>query len=214
MQDILRVVEEPTVAAVAERDTFTTQGGVVFRIRPVPPMLLMEARKRFSHKEPRVPKVYIEDKETHEDNPNDPDYIEAREQFLMEIAEVGNAVLLMRGTELISKPARVEGPDDVNWAQDLLETLELDIPPVGTRKRYLCWVKFVALATNRDYQGVVTAINEASGGTSEEEVAEAQASFRAGEGRVAAQPVPITEANGYRPNDSPGSHIARPGAGV
>lgn len=165
------------VAAIPEDDKssgasnqFTTSQGIVFKLKHVPPLLLDDAQKQL--KEPRPPKVWIEDKQTHEENLADPDYREAVDDYLRKRGDLANAVCLTRGTEIVHVPEGIESPQDTDWMEDVRDLAGIDVPTSG-RRRYYCWLKYVALAHVDDLSGLLMAVMDYSGLTSKEAVAKA-----------------------------------------
>lgn len=182
MDDNTRAVLDTISEAEDKKDdptTFTTSNGVVFKVNPVSPLLVMEAKSRLPL--PKPPKIRVEDKETYEENLHDPEYNRQLQEYQYRIAQTTNAILIVRGTTLISVPPAIESADDEGWAEDIEMFGELEIPPVGSRKRYFLWVKYVALPMLSDWQGLLGKVMEAGGQTLEADVAVAAESFRGDE---------------------------------
>jgi hypothetical protein len=55
--DLERVIQAIPEGDLPRRDTFTTGAGIVFRVKPVPPMLIEDTRRRFLANEPQPPMV-------------------------------------------------------------------------------------------------------------------------------------------------------------
>lgn len=173
--------------------SFTTSAGITFKLRKVPPFLMIDAQRKFIA--PKPPMVYIEDKETHEENPNDPEYLAALQKHQRDLSDLGNAIMLARGTMLVSKPDSIPGPDDADWSAELEELAGegvFDIPKVGKR-RYYAWLKYVALTDMSDFQGITNKLTATAGITTEAEVAKATDDFRSDEGRDTSDGVPAGE---------------------
>lgn len=179
MSDTKRVLEAlgelDAPQAVQDRNLFTTSTGVVFRVKPVSPLLVRDIGQRL--KPPVPPKYRNEDKDTYEENPNDPTYQRELEEYQETVGEATNAVLLTRGTQVEGVPQRVELPEDTTWVEDVQELTGIEVPIKGAR-RYYCWVKYVAVATIEDFSGLLGAVTRASGVVSEREVSEELANFR------------------------------------
>lgn len=188
--DAIAGVERTDHRRREENNKYTTENGIVFRLKPVPPLLIVDAQKL--HREPVPPKVYIQDKDTHEENPNDPEYQRQLNEWRQTVGEISNAVLLTRGTEIISVPAGIDQLDDPAWAEDLFDLTGLEVPKVG-RRRYFCWMKYVALTSMDDFQGIVGKISRLGGITMEADVADAEARFRSDEEGYSANGVHAAE---------------------
>jgi hypothetical protein len=53
--------------------------------------------------------------------------------------------MLTRGTELIKLPEGIEPPEGETWSEDVHDITGIEVPPVGSRRRYYVWLKYVAL---------------------------------------------------------------------
>jgi hypothetical protein len=197
-RDLERVIQAIPEGDLPRRDTFTTGAGIVFRVKPVPPMLIEDTRRRFLANEPQPPMVRNEDKETLEENPNDPEYRRAHDRFFLDLGEASSALMLTRGTELIKLPEGIEPPEGETWSEDVHDITGIEVPPVGSRRRYYVWLKYVALTTWGDFNGLVRAASRASGMTREDDVADAAESFRDNPPRAADTSVPPATENGLR----------------
>ncbi len=185
-------VDEAQEAAVPN-DEFVTSNGIRFQLRPVPPLLIRDLAQ--SIKEPRVPKVHIEDKDTYEENPNDPAYIESVQEYQRTLGELTNSVLLTRGTKIIDVPDAVEALDGEEWLEDMTE-LGIEVS-TSRRARYYAWLKYVALVKTSDFGGLLGKVARMCGITMESEVEEALRSFRSNEEGAADPGVPAAEADGH-----------------
>jgi hypothetical protein len=181
---ILQAIPEDATdgqAADAQRpDRFVTSTGIVFKLKPVAPLLILDAQKQIP--EPRPPQIHNYDKGEGEDapleeNPNDPMFLREHSEYRQRVGEVSNAIFLTRGTEVISIPDDVEKIEDEDWAAEVEEFAGLKVPVVG-RRRYYCWLKYVALTSMIDFQGLLNKLSALGGVTLESDVAEAETSFR------------------------------------
>lgn len=177
-------------------DRFRTSTGIMLKLKAVPPMLIMDIQSKFEIPEP--PKVKNLEKGEGddaplEDNPNDPTYLRAVAAYNRKVAEASNAVVLTRGTELLYVPDGIEKPDDESWSDDIEELTEgLSIPKVGKR-RYYCWLKYVALASMDDFQSLLNKLTVFGGVTLEEDVTVAEKSFRTDQDGNTTEGVPASE---------------------
>lgn len=175
-----RVLASIPEGELPDPSKYTTSLGVVLRIRPVPPLLLQDARKHIPV--PTPPRVFIQDKDTHEENLSDPDYLRAMQEYEAATGESANALLLTRGTDVEYVPPGVEPVDSTNWSDDVADFTGIDVPREG-RRRYYCWMKYVAIATQDDFMGILSAVSRASGLTREADVADAIERFPDNEAR-------------------------------
>lgn len=176
---------EPSLAEAASeqlrmtRDRVTLSRGIVLKLKPVPPNLIREISNRIP--EPVVPIWHDPDKDREEPNPNDPDYIAAvNDRAIMILHNILEALMLM-GTEVETLPPGVYGPDESGWLEDL-EILGQTVDVSNSRRRYLAWMKFYALASELDIGLVQIGVSRLSGVT-ELEVMRAIRSFRNTEAR-------------------------------
>lgn len=161
------------IEADAAAHTATLSNGIVLRIKTVPPFVTRAVLSRLEP--PAVPTVYNPDKEREEPNPLHPNYLAAMERYAIERVIALGDLLFLKGTEVESVPEGKCRPEDDEWVEELA-LLNLEVS-ANQRSRYLAWIKFYALATERDIAYVTAMLIQASG-LSEEEVQRAIASFR------------------------------------
>lgn len=136
--------------------TFTLRNGVVLAFRKVPTKLAAAALEKLE--EPPVPTIYIEDKETYEENPGDPDYIKAVETFNNKRATLMTDIYTVRGTELKSLPEDLEGPDSDSWIEEA-EYLGATITNKDSKiARYAQWLSYVAFTEVTEMLFLVNAV--------------------------------------------------------
>lgn len=188
--------------------TFTTQAGIKLKLKSVPPMLIVDAQKRIQ--KPKVPKVHLDDKEAWEENPSDPDYVAAYEEYERTVSDITHAIFLVRGTSVLHVPEGVETVGDPGWVEEVKEFAGLDVPEdVNSRKRYLCWLKYVAVASTEDFSGLIGKLMRRSGATMEVDVAQAADDFRSDSEGDAVSTIHSISKNGRRT----GNKSADAGAG-
>ena len=168
-----KVVEGLEEIEQGERDTVALSTGVVLKIKPVPKFFIFDVTARIE--KPKPPFVFIESKGREEENPDDPDYQEALEKWIMDVANAGNDVALLRGSEIESVPKGVPGPDDKEWINEM-EVYGLPMIDNPTA-RYLSWVKAIAAPLDRDIELLLGEIGRLTG-VSEADVEDAVARFR------------------------------------
>lgn len=156
-----------------DQDTITLSTGVVLRLKPISKQLIRTVQTQFER--PEVPMWEDPNKGRQVENPSDPKYIEAVEQYMVEIANATMDVCILRGTEVLEKPDDLLDPDSEQWVYEM-QTLGL---PMGDnpRARYLAWIKGVAAPLDRDMNLVMGVIGRMTG-VSETDVLEAVSRFR------------------------------------
>lgn len=140
---------------------------------------------------PKPPVVYIEDKEREEENPNDPDYLEAVQEFNMERGMLSLAVYVSMGTEVQTLPAGMESAESDDWANEL-RRFGLDIADKG-RERYFQWVKYYAVSDADELNNLLITVMGVTGEVFEEAVKEAEESFRRQPEGDTAERVPVEQ---------------------
>lgn len=209
-QAVLNAIPDPTTVS-DKPDEHVLASGIRFRLKAVPPFLMREAHQKLRRLMPRPPVVHIEDKDTQEENPNDPAYKRAMEDFDERSGDLINAVYLCLGSDVTHVPDGVCKYTDTEWADNLLEVFALGgdgnenmlVLPDSGRKRYYAWLKFYALAQVGDFGALVRKIQDLSGGTREEDVAQATDSFPDNEERGADTVDSTGEAAGLGDTHSP-----------
>ena len=171
--------QEPIEAAASaveevQDDTLTLQSGVVLRLKPISPGLLRRAAAKIP--EPEVPRVYLDEKQREEENPNDPRYLQALGERSEKQALAQMDVAILYGTDVKLVPKGVLKSDG-DWAEPFLEDRILsEVDLDSFRKRYLNWMLFYALRGSDEAKLFARII--ALCGLTEAEVAEVMASFR------------------------------------
>jgi hypothetical protein len=152
-----------------------TQNGIVLALRKVPGSLVSEAIRKL--KAPSPPVFHDEERNRDFTNEQDPQYLTDLTEWHWNRVVVSNLAYLGLGTSLVSTPSNVLGPDDP-WDKEIEDLgIELDIPPVGTKKRYVAWLLNYAL-DNEEKQTVVDLVIGNYGEVREEAVAAAMDNFR------------------------------------
>ena len=156
--------------------------GIVFSLSTVPPLLIRDAALRLPR--PEIPMVYIETKSREEENPGDPDYLQAIIDWRAERDEAGLNVALIMGTEPQHIPDGMFGPDDDGWISEIEATyaaIEMDPPAIGrtveSPARYLSWCRLYALSTEYDILRITLILTSAIA-VSEEDVRRMVDDFR------------------------------------
>lgn len=180
MADRVNEVLESLPVGGNDRGFFTASNGLVLRLKKVQKMIIADANRRMAP--PKVPTVWIEDKERSEENPNDPAYIQAVRDYDFDRAMLAMRVYYVLGTEVKQRPHDVEGPEDTGWSDDIMTVDPSANIPESGRGRYMAWLKLYAVP-DEDQLRLLNAILRFSGETLEADVKAAQESFRDLEGR-------------------------------
>lgn len=179
-----------------ERGLVTLSNGIVLRCRPIPPFVLRQAGSRIE--EPEVPIFHNEAKGRDEENPEDPEYKKACEEYKLRVGDAGMNVMLAVGTSIEHIPDGVAKPEDDDWIETLT-SVGIEIAHASPQERYLSWLMFYAIATTDDIRRVSAAVGETAS-VKEEDVALAADSFQSGEERGADSRPPV-EAGGQDGNN-------------
>ena len=163
-------------------DRIALANGIVLALKTVPPLLIRDAAMRIP--QPPVPVVHIESKDREEENPGDPDYLQALIGWRAERDEAGLNVALIMGTEPSHVPDGMFSPDDEGWVAGIGATFAaIDMEPpkisgeIGSAARYLSWCKLYALSTEYDVLRVTLILTSAIA-VSEEDVRQSVDAFR------------------------------------
>ena len=156
----LKSVQAVERAIQPDDNTITLSTGVVLRGKQAPPLALVSVLAAFPRPKPPV---YMNKQMGREmENPDDPDYIEQVRSWQMESSSATLNALIMYGTELVSKPKRMPGPEDDDWL-DEYRLLGLPIYPSNKYWRYLIWIKVKAATADTDLNLVKEVVGRLSG---------------------------------------------------
>jgi hypothetical protein len=130
----------------------TVSTGVVLKIRKAPSLAFQTLVANLKQNEPKIPKMLREEKGRTEENPNDPDYIKAKEEYTnrTNLALIDAAIVLC--TDIDSIPEGFEKPEGSDW-YDSLSIIGITEDQLGTdnkKRRYLAWVKYFAAPMDED----------------------------------------------------------------
>lgn len=182
-------------SATKVQDEVVVSTGVKFSIKRVSAELMRRLGEQ--RPAPVPPKWRNPKKDREEENPNDPDYLDAVKTYRLEIGTRAMHLFLMFGTEPVEIPEGVEGPDSKDWAE-ALAYVGVAVPESG-KVRYLRWLLEYHLSGEDDIQNLFLAVLHKSGVLREELVAQAINSFRGGDERGADSPSSSEEHSGHRP---------------
>lgn len=162
-----------------QKDEITLSSGLRLRLKTVPKHFIYGVTKDIPP--PQVPLVNVDGKKLPIENPDDPDYKEAVENWIVVTANAATDVALLRGTEIIDLPDGMIGPDSTAWIEEL-EVLGLSMRD-NSRARYLYWIKAVGIPEEADLSALMEALGRLTGVT-EDDVTDAVERFRG----IAARP--------------------------
>lgn len=170
-------------------DEVELKNGVRLKLRAVPPLLVRKAVSKIVR--PVPPRVLIEDKGREEENPNDPDYQKALEEYGQKTFDAGANVMLALGVKVLSVPEGLCQPKDDQWVQELAAAgFEPDVSTDPARR--LSWISYYAITSEEDVIRIVLGVSRLTG-VGESEVAAAMESFRSGEVRGSDNELPAKE---------------------
>lgn len=172
MEARLNQVEQQLMSNKRAPRVFTTTNGVVLKIRPVPTHVTREVLRQI--KEPRVPSFFNEAKQRDEENPLDPEYLQALEEFKEAQVDLTNRAYLLHTEVFGELPEGIQHMDESGWDEDL-EFIGIQVHDSG-RERYVDWLKYYVLA-DIDFRDLMGAILTAGGLVTEEAVKGAIESF-------------------------------------
>lgn len=162
--------------------------GLEFRVRRFSRLALIDAINNIPIPEP--PKVFIEDKEVEEDNPNDPVFQREVHEYNQKISILAINVRIAMGTSVHKLPDDLDPPDGTEWP-DTLEFIGLQVP-TGKAARYAAWVRWYAL-DNDELVNLQNTVERFNGGTLEADVAIATEEFKSPEERDTDNGAPPTQ---------------------
>ena len=161
----------------ADRGIIILSTGVKLNVTNVSTAAYGAIKTQMFRERPKAPTQYVAKLEMEETNPNDPDYLAALDDFEERSTQRMIDAAFMLGTEVRSLPDKFPPPESTDWERKL-RVLGVDIPSVDkVDEHYLAWVKLCAAPTAEDIADILLATSRKAGVT-EEDAAEAAASFR------------------------------------
>ncbi len=154
-------------------DEIELSSGLRLRLKVVPKHFIYGVTKDIPA--PQVPLIHVDGKKRPIENPDDPDYQEAVESWIVITANAATDVALLRGTEILELPEDMIGPDSTAWIEEL-EVLDLPMRD-NSRARYLYWIKAIAVPNEEDLSALMEALGRLTG-VNEDDVADAVERFR------------------------------------
>lgn len=158
-----------------QRRIFTCANGVMLALRPVPSLAIVAITRQL--KEPKPPIIIDEERGNREyENPSDPSYIRAIEDYRNALGDATTTAYLANGVTVQEPlPDGIIPMDSAEWSEGL-ELIGLTIPTSGIARR-VAWLKY-HIVGDSDLADLITAIATAGGLVSEEDVAAVAETFR------------------------------------
>lgn len=163
--------------------------GIKLKFKAIPPMLLNSIGQAIPM--PKIPKVWLEDKQREEENPNHPDYIQAIADRNNLVAKATMDLILYACVEVVDVPDGLIKEEDESW-HVMARMASIDFNKDDPIERKLAWFRTYAIA-NMDDMNKVQTVPMMLAGLLEGEVAEAMEGFRGGEERGADSDIPTLE---------------------
>ena len=143
-----------------ESDLITLSSGVVLRAKQAPPLILIKVMAAFQRPKPPV---YVNKTLGREvENPDDPEYLERVQAYKTESSNALLNALILLGTEIVSVPKGMPKPDKDDWLEEY-QTLGIGGHPENKSWRYLTWVTFKAVLSEKDLSLIQAAVGRRSG---------------------------------------------------
>lgn len=155
-----RVVRAVDDANKPQDNLIRLSSGVVLRGKQAAPMVLIEVMSAFPR--PKPPTHFVEAMGREMENPDNPDYIERVKNWNTEQSNATLTALIISGTELVSLPDGMSGPDDKQWLEEY-GLLGLQMLPDNKTWRYLRWVQYKAAPSAEDVKKLVEVVGRLSG---------------------------------------------------
>jgi hypothetical protein len=152
----------------------TLSSGVVLKIKPVSPLLLLRLASRYE--EPQVPMAMDDTMGRETPNPLDPDYLAAKKAYDLRLTQAMVDGFVMYGTELESAPEEIGTPDEDRWV-NMLKAVGEETDPENEFWRYMTWIETQAIKSDDDMKSLIEEVGRMSG-VSERDVNAAADNFR------------------------------------
>lgn len=168
---------------------FTTKCGLVLRLQKVNSNIAVDAEMRFP--KPKVPMIHIKDDDRYEENPSDPDYLDALNTWRNSMYENNYNLFLGLGVvrEFEHLPAGLPSLDSDEW-EEPAQLLGV-VLPTSRLGRMVAWLRYTVFQDADEMNACIHKIAVYSGLAAEEEVAVAVETFPGDETRSTTEPAPI-----------------------
>lgn len=156
----LKVVKAVEEATKEKDNTIKLSTGVVLLCKKANPLVLIDVMAAFPR--PQPPTWFNPTMGREMENSDDPDYQGRVRAWEMESSSATLNAFIQLGTELVSVPKGFPKPQDDSWLEEY-ELLGLPIRPQNKAWRYLKWVKFKAVADEKDLERIRDMVGSLSG---------------------------------------------------
>lgn len=155
--DAVKAVEK---IKAPDDNTVTLSTGVVVRGKQAPQLHLVKVLSYLPR--PKVPVWFNPNMGREMENPEDPDYIDRVKAWKTESGNLMLNALILLGTEIVSVPKKMPGPNSDDWI-DEYKTLGMEIHPESKNWRYLTWFTFKAAPVAADLDVIKEVVGRLSG---------------------------------------------------
>lgn len=160
---------------MSDDNILTLSTGVKLEVFKPVLLVIREVERQINASKPQPPKIWREDKETHEENPNSPEYLEALQAWQADGIERQFGIAVITGTKINFVPENIPALESEDW-QGVLSILGSELGKTK-QERYLQWIKYVAAPDTLDFFSITARVMSLLG-IKEEEVASAVETFR------------------------------------
>jgi len=174
----------------------TLTNGIIIQTKPISQDAIRRIIDRVD--KPTIPVVFIDSRDREEENPNDPDYLDALEKYHSDILNKVYDAMFILGTSCAYVPEDYYKPESEEWVQ-FLGVAGIEINNENKFTRYRDWLKLYACSSQFDYFQLTSVLYRRVG-VMEKEVIDAIGFFRSREDGGAIVELPI-EGNEFGDNN-------------
>lgn len=159
---MLQDTETKVVEAVEKTEDVLIRlsSGVILRGKQAPPLILIKVMAAFPRPKPPIYRNDLLGRDV--ENPDDPDYLDRLKAHQTESTNAVMNALILLGTELAEVPKKFPKPTDSSWLEEYRE-LGLETKPESPSWRYLTWVTFKAVLSEKDLEQIQKVVGRLSG---------------------------------------------------
>ena len=156
----IKAAEAVEGAVEAQDNEIVLSTGVVLRAKKANTVVLINVMAAYPR--PKPPIWHHPTMGRDMENPDDPDYLERVRSWQLEYSAATLKAFILLGTELISVPKGIPGPNEDDWLEEY-ELLGLDMRPSNKTWRYLTWINFKAVGDEKDLLAIQEKVGRLSG---------------------------------------------------
>jgi len=160
MDEDIKTVKALENAQAPEVNIIKLSTGVVLRGKQIPPLVLVKIISAFPR--PKIPTWYNPTMGREMENPDDPGYLERVTAWKAESGSVTLNAIILLGTELVSVPKKMPGPETKDWLEEY-QLLGVPVYPENKNWRYLTWLTFKAAPEVGDLDLIKEVVGRLSG---------------------------------------------------